>query len=407
MEYGLTPNGFVTKTYEQILSEIEQEEKAVIDPELDVRPETVLGQLNAIDARNNALLWEMLRVCYSQLDPDNAEGIMLDNICKLTGIKRRPATYSLSNIDILFDSAGVQLIPDVFFVSTENGIRFTPVSIYTSTSDFVNPQTVLFRSENTGKLLIEQNAINTISTPVTGVVQIDASEAVTELNSGNGPETDRDLRNRRKISLSINGSSTVPAIESALYNISSQYGKIHYAKVYEALDVPTDFVEKRNSFKALIYDSASNVGEWDNIIAQTIWSNKPAGIMSLGSYDGYAYDDLGNSYIVNFERSVEKNLYITAHYYYTGIQPNSIEVKSAIQNFINTNYSVGDDVVAINAASIPFLLFNNIKDVDFDNYKIGTSPGPTNNDNIIIAFNEKPVINIDNINLAFSPFIDQ
>lgn len=398
---GLTNEGFEIKTYEQALAELEERERALIEPELDLTPETILGNINAIIARSDALIWEALGAIVNQFDPDNAEGVMLDNICKLSGIARDPATFSFTNVQGLFSSAGVQLLPDVHFFSTDGGIRFTPSSAFVSSG--VGYESIPIRSEETGTLNIDAGSISVISTPVAGLEELINSGEINSLNSGSEEETDEELRNRRKFTLTNQGSCTVPSIETALRLINSELGEIYYVKIFEATDAPTTFVEKRNSFKAIIYDS--NTGQdWDNLIAQTISDNKPAGIESLGSSDGYASTGL-----IKFERANVVNLYITATYYYTGSLPNSAEVKTYIKNIIDTTYDVGDDIVSFAAASIPIAGFANIKDVDFNGFGINTSGSPTagDNDNIIISFNEKPIIETANITLNFTRFTDQ
>lgn len=402
VDYGITNEGFSPKTFEILLSELETEEKATMDPELDVSPETILGNINAIYSRSLALLWDALRTTYSQLDPDNAEGVLLDNICKLSGLARRPAQYSFTTVDMIFSAGGVPLIPNIHFFSTENGTRFTVASAFTSPS--AGTFQVSLRSEETGTLAVEYGAISIISTPLAGLVELENSAEINSLNSGAAAETDLELRNRRKANLSLTGSCTTHAIENAILGIQSDIGQIYYCKVFEATDEPTLFVEKKNSFKAIVYDSNGG-SDWDDVIAQTIWNNKPSGILSMGNEDGYARVGT-NTYRVFFERAQVIDLYIDATYYYTNTMPNATTVKTYIKDRIDSLYDVGDDIVAFAAASIPIGGFSNIKDVDFDNYKIGIAPGPTANDNIIIGFNEKPIIQVANINLTFAPFVD-
>lgn len=399
---GITPNGFEARTFEDVLSDLETQEKARIDPTLDTKPEGILGNLNGIWSREVALIWENERVLYSMFDPDNAEGALLDNVCKLSGISRRPGTYSFTSVDGYFTSSGVTLLPNVHFFSTNSGLRYTPSVTFTSPS--AGTHTFNIRAEDLGPQTVDAGAISTIGTPVPGLDYIDNSLVINSLNSGDAPETDAVLRARRKSNLSRRGACTVPALESALNELDTDNGEIYYAKVYEALDEPTDFVETRNSFKAIIYDTNSG-DDWDDEIAQVIFNNKPAGIVSLGSEDGYA-TYLGVEYPVRFERAEVVDLYIEATYYYSGVMPNSTSVKEYIKSVIDSSYSVGDDVVSFAAASIPLNAFSNIRDVDFTGYNIGTSPSPTSNSNVTMNFNQKPTVQVANITLAFAPFVD-
>ena len=92
MSSGLTPTGFVIETTDEILSDIESDELATMDPATNLSPTQPLGQINGIMASHASSVWQGQQACYSALDPNNAEGQQLDVICAITGTKRKAAT---------------------------------------------------------------------------------------------------------------------------------------------------------------------------------------------------------------------------------------------------------------------------------------------------------------------------
>lgn len=57
--YGLTPQGFVPKSYDVIVAEIGAAQRATIDATLDTSSaESVIGQLNASISERLAEVWE-------------------------------------------------------------------------------------------------------------------------------------------------------------------------------------------------------------------------------------------------------------------------------------------------------------------------------------------------------------
>ena len=54
-----------------------------------------MGQIVTIFARQIVRAWEGLAAAYGAVDPSEAEGILLDNVCALLGVARLAASRSL------------------------------------------------------------------------------------------------------------------------------------------------------------------------------------------------------------------------------------------------------------------------------------------------------------------------
>lgn len=105
MTYGVTDNGFVKKTLEESLAEIQAEYQTAFGENVDLAADQPLGQLAGIQAKREADLWDLAAEMYTSRNPAEATGISLDNIASETALQRLPATPTAVT--------GVWLIGDV------------------------------------------------------------------------------------------------------------------------------------------------------------------------------------------------------------------------------------------------------------------------------------------------------
>jgi hypothetical protein len=88
MSYGTTPTGFVRKPLVQILAEIEENAKQVFGENVIQSPESPLGQLNRLCASLGTTLWETAEDTYQSYDPDQAEGVRLEQLGRIRLLER-------------------------------------------------------------------------------------------------------------------------------------------------------------------------------------------------------------------------------------------------------------------------------------------------------------------------------
>ncbi|WPY01461.1 Phage baseplate J-like protein (plasmid) [Candidatus Trichorickettsia mobilis] len=138
-----------------------------------------------------------------------------------------------------------------------------------------------FICDKVGKISAPAYSLTEIQTPVQGWSSvINVSSAV----SGRELETDVELRDRQRKSLSIAGSSTDPAIEARLLQVTG----VTAAKVTSDRDTHT--------INALV------LGGEDNDVAKTLHSVRPAGIKLLGNTEIIVTDNSGIQYPIAFTR---------------------------------------------------------------------------------------------------------
>ena len=177
MTFGVTSTGFVAKSIQDLLDEIQQAQKAALGAAINTQADSVLGQLNGIMADQLAELWEVTNAIYRARQADSASDEALDNVAALTGATRLAATQStlplhasnsLLRLNTLLEgSMGALAVGQTVSIGA-NGERWTT----DAASGNANPQPALvelaYTAVNTGKVQATPNSVDTIQTPVTG-----------------------------------------------------------------------------------------------------------------------------------------------------------------------------------------------------------------------------------------------
>ena len=103
---GITDEGFVTKTFPQLLEEMRNRarilfaDKVEAGDVVDVSDSSLLGRFINLDITGDADLWQLAQQCWLAFDPNSATGVSLDNVVAYSGIARMGETYS--TVPLLF-----------------------------------------------------------------------------------------------------------------------------------------------------------------------------------------------------------------------------------------------------------------------------------------------------------------
>lgn len=302
--YGVTAEGFVRPSVQEILDLIETDQRAEISATLDLSTDSVVGQINGIFANQLGVVWEALEAAYHAFDPDRAEDDQLTSLAKLTGTERRGASKSELEGDAAVQvtlEAGTVLEAGVHFahVDGQPDVRFTPQA------DFTAPATgthlVDFESELDGPIQAIAGTLTVIATPVVGWSAVNNPQ---DAVLGREADDDDDLRLRREAALARSGSSTVDAIRADVLAVED----VTSVQVFENYDEETDANGlPGHSFEVVLWDDA---GADDDEIAQAIWNSKAGGIRPFGEESGTALDSNGDPHTVPFSRADAVNIWI-------------------------------------------------------------------------------------------------
>lgn len=228
--------------------------------------------------------------------------------------------------------------------------------------------------------VIEQEA-NTIDTIVTPVLGWDSITNPLAASAGSVRETDEELRIRFRNTKLERSTNILDSLYSALLNLEG----VDEVAIYEN---DTDVVDSNgvlpHSFLSVVLGGSSQ------LIAETIWENKPLGILSQGNTEVDVTDSQGFIHSIGFERPNPITVYVTINLSLNPEDPmifpgdGEDQIRQAIIDYAASNFGVGDDVIF----SRLYTPINQIPGHQIDSLFVGTSPSPVTSSNVVINFNE-------------------
>jgi len=243
-----------------------------------------------------------------------------------------------------------------------------------------------------GEINQDANTINEIVTPVLGW---DSVTNPLDASPGRLVETDEELRSRFRNTKLERSSNILDSLYSALLNVDG----VEELAIYEN---DTDITDSNgvlpHSFFPVVLGGSSQ------IIAETIWQNKPMGIKSQGNTIIPITDTQGFLHNIGFERPTPVVVYISMTLSLNPEAPiqfpsdGADQIRAAIQTYASQNFGVGKDVIY----SRMFTPINTVPGHQIDSLFIGTTPSPVGTANIVIDFADISSFESININIVVS-----
>jgi len=292
MAYGITDQGFVLKTQDDILQELT--DAAVLPeyfgPTQDLTIYDPVGQFINIMAKALANTWEGLEDAYYAFYIDVAEGVSLDRVVALGGMTRIAAQKATVAISASGTNGTVILAGDLL-AQTSQAVQFENISTGTVVNGVVD---LTFRAVEAGEGgIVAAESINELVNPFSGITGVGNRLAST---GGTEIETDADLRTRFNERGSSGGSS-IPAIISKLQEVTG----VTRVNVVENATNGTVDGRPAHSIECIVAGTASDID-----IATAIFNTKPAGIEPVGSESYAVADDNGDSHTMKWTVPTEK-----------------------------------------------------------------------------------------------------
>ena len=352
-DFGLTPTGLEAKNLRDVLDEIETIQKLEVSAGLDVSPSSPDGQRNAVTARQEALLWELMLELYDTRDPDKAEDDALVSLCKLTGTKPQAATFgTMLALCLLEDGETIQEGVHFAQVPTRSEL-WTPDTDYTAPSAGLFP--VLFRCTVAGAVPAFATTLTKINAGPAGWLSVTNG---VDADQGEPADTNETLRARRKRDLAKAGSATTRAIASDILALKDENGVllVQSCTVLEN-DTSTTNLDgvPPHSIEVVVSDTPAVA---DTIIAAAIMGTKAAGIGKSGNTLSSYTDIFGNEHPVRFSRPVEVPIYLAVTLQVSA-GFDELEFKAALVSALTASHGTGADVLVwevTTAADLPGVL---------------------------------------------------
>jgi uncharacterized phage protein gp47/JayE len=296
--YGVTQAGFVAKGLAAILADMQTQVLAAFGQDYDLSPQTPDGQLLGIVAAEAASLWELIQVAFNQFNREDVEGAGLDNIGDLVGIPREGESYT--QVYCTLTIAAGTYPAGTFIANVEGNASLTFSNAYVvSTAGGVVPG-ILMQAQTAGPTgTINPNTLTVITTPVTGWTAI--TNPAVQSQAGANAELDSAYGPRQELEIAAEGNSNPGATAAALQELAANQSP----PVTLNVSIPENVTPNQlvvggltlppHTYAPILYDGTPT-GVWSTsstpgpsglspqqLIAQTIYNNKPAGITPIGS----------------------------------------------------------------------------------------------------------------------------
>lgn len=310
----VTPAGLETPALEDVLLEIQTQERDEIDSQFDTDADSVEGNINGIVASHVREAYEVIEYIAASLDPDRAEGVFLDALCALTGSTREQPTkgklIGTRRAKVNLNAGTTLPAGSVAHVDGKPENRWITTEVV-GPAPLDGDYLVAMEAELAGVYLAPSGTLTAIATPFPGW-----NNVTNDLDAvpGTDVQDDESLRRKRRDELESLGSGTLETIRGDVLRMTADDGTqpIISCKVYENMDdVTSPLGLPPHSFEVLVWDGPTPPAI-DDLIAQTIWDGKPMGIQVHGQISGDAIDAEGVTRVVPFSRVSQRTFTIAA-----------------------------------------------------------------------------------------------
>lgn len=335
----LDETGLTLKTLPEITADLQSGYREVYGDDINLDSDTPDGQIIGIQAQEGVDLREVLRDIYTARDPDQAQGINLDVLCALNGVKRAGGTFTVTPVSITVDrsvtlkgldsaSESIDVPAGVYTVKDDAGTQFALIDTVTIAT---GTHSLPFRAVALGAV---QVTLGTITTPVTaqaGVTAINNSASVT--TQGVDEESDAALRIRRERSVAGPSQGYTDSIEAAVLEVAGVTACICDENVTDTTDangIPP------HSIWVIVEGGA------DADIAQAIYATRSAGAGMKGTEIVDVTRPNGRTMEIKFDRSGTEDLY--ARFSIVVIGGGTIDTDNLKALIVeNVTYEIGED----------------------------------------------------------------
>lgn len=285
--FGVTPQGFIRKKFNDILEEMKTDARSRFGQEIDLSDFSPLLPMLELMSYSLAQQWENLENVYYSNFLTTASGVNLDRVVSVGAIKRKDALAATTQIE--FKGEPDIVIPVETIVSTANNIILykTKETVRTDKFGVGIVDVICLKSGKIGN--VSENQIVKIKNPIIGISKVTNKHAVT---NGRERESDAELIARYRSTGFAKG-GTVAGITAAIERVK---GVVSVA-VHENMENKTD----ANGIPYRAIWALVEGGDKEKV-ARAIISTKPAGVATHGDITVHLLDSIGNKHHVKFSR---------------------------------------------------------------------------------------------------------
>lgn len=290
--------GIITQTLSEIINERENTLKTVMGEEFIIDKTSPIGNMELADSNSEVLIHELIAYLIpNQIDAKTATGIFLDAICEKNRIYRKQANYTTLDLVIEGDKNTQFLSGDITITDSTSGLYYDLNEDCTIGDD--NKVYAQFKCQSIGDYYPLSSTTFEIQTPMAGLTSVTLDSENSNLVVGNFTETDDELRRRRELSISLNSTSILESIKSAIYSLDGVKYVVPFENDTETTN--TDGLPMK-SFEMVVY------GGDEDEITDTIFNKKPVGTRAYGTTVKVKTDSEGSLYNIGYTKATQINI---------------------------------------------------------------------------------------------------
>lgn len=288
----VTPSGVILPDTADVQAAVEQEYRDALGANLIVTPNTPQGVLIAGETTARQAVLRVNAAVANQINPDQAGGVFLDALWRLTGGQRIGQTYSVLRNVALTGQPATIVPAGSFAKNPATGDLFASVAAVTLGAG--GTAAVDFVAVNAGPIACAAGALTGVASPVLGWETVTNA---TPAEVGRVQESDPAARQRRRNMLALQGVALPEAIVSGLYavpgvqSLSFRENKTNAAATIDGINLAA------NSVWACV-NGGANAAVAAAILAKTSLGCQWTGATTVNVTDGAS----GQLYAVKFDR---------------------------------------------------------------------------------------------------------
>lgn len=352
MASSITAAGLQVDTLASIIATLVAGYQGIYGSDINVDQNSPDGQTIGIYSQVVEDYLEFLVSINNGFDPDQAQGVILDQRCAINNIQRQGGTYTVQPIDVTvsttvtlqgLDSNYNSPTATAYTVQDSSGNQFILAATTTITA---GTHSLDFRAQKIGGVSVP---IDTITTPVTivpGVTTVNNSSAAVSV--GQNQETDAQLRTRRAASVANATTGFLNGLQAALLALPG----VTEAVVYDNPSGNTINGMVPHSIWAVVAGGAASD------IANTIYQKLSAGCNMNGVQTYNITTPAGALFLVQWDNPAPEPLYIQFNIKRTvpGFEFSTTSIATALASSLA--YGIGEfaETSSITAAAVAAII---------------------------------------------------
>lgn len=382
--WGLTKNGFIAPTYEEVLDSVEDDFISKFGDDIVLTSNSNFGIIARLIAWRETLMIQELQQNYYAAFISTATDTSLDRVGSNMGVGRKVAQPAFATIEVTTD--GQYLVETGETFETDDGYVFDLIKDITTTQqpDGTWKGTGIVQSEENGSMNnVAANKITMESNPDDNVLSITNPEPA---GGGQDYEDDETYRARLLEENAAKPGPTAWGMKSALMELPG---------VRDVNPVENDKADADKwgnpPYSVHIYV----LGGDDNEIAHTIVNHEAAGITLVGSKAIDVQDATGNKRTVHFDHAIDKPIYVKVK---VNVNENwnddegADDIKTAVADYIN-HLIIGKTLFLTRL----YPLVYGVNGINEATIMIGTHQGTLGGNDIVNDINEAVSCDTNNI----------